>query len=280
MFGRQYAHHLDLLMHSFTEMNKDYRHRSKEKTHTPLIEKWKQLYVFFFGIPEIGFQVRSIYFKKILDTFIRDKKPISILDAGSGIGAYSFWLAKKYPQASVTGGDIDRHKLKACTALAKEFHISNVSFRPLDITKAHGKDVYSLIVSIDVLEHIEDYTNVLRNFHRLLRKNGLLYIHVPQPNQQRIFRALRQWHHEDHVREGISKVELENVLFTIGFTMIVSRETFGWFGKLAWELNHMMLSKSFILAGIIYPFLYIIAMLDLLSQHKNGLGIAVLSKKL
>ena len=126
-------------------------------------------------------------------------------DAGSGIGAYAFWLAKTFPRASVTGGDIDRHKLKSCRVLTREFHLNNVSFSYFDITKANGKARYNLIVTIDVLEHVEDYTKVLQNFHRLLRKGGLLYVHVPQPDQMRIFRSLRGWRHEDHVLEGDKK---------------------------------------------------------------------------
>ena len=280
MFGREYAQHVDLLMHSYGQMNKDYLRKASEEKRTFFIEKLKKLYVSFFGIPEIGFQLRSIYFKKILSSYLASSKLRKILDAGSGIGAYAFWLAKTFPRASVTGGDIDRHKLKSCRVLTREFHLNNVSFSYFDITKANGKARYNLIVTIDVLEHVEDYTKVLHNFHRLLRKDGFLYIHVPQPHQKRIFRSLRQWHHEDHVREGISKEVLKKTLKKIGYEVIVSRETFGFFGKLAWELNHFMLSRSFMLAGITFPFLYVLAIVDELWNNKKGLGVAILAKKI
>lgn len=280
MFGRNYARHLDLLMHSYGQMNKNYLRKVNKAKRIAFIEKIKKLYVFLFGIPEIGFQIRSIYFEKILGAYVRDRKRTNILDAGSGIGAYTFWLAKAFPHVFVTGADIDRHKLKSCRVLAKEFNLDNVSFRYLDITKSRGKAAYDLIVTIDVLEHVKDYIKVLQNFHRLLQKDGLLYIHVPQPSQKRIFDSLRQWHHEDHLREGISKEVLEKTLKKIGYTIIVSRETFGFFGKLAWELNHIQLSQSFALAGITFPFLYILAMLDLLWSNTQGLGVAILAKKM
>lgn len=280
MFGREYATHLDLLMHSYGQMNSSYLRKASEEKRTAFIEKLKKLYVFLFGIPEIGFQLRSIYFEKILTSYVALGKPKRILDAGSGIGAYTFWLAKTFPHASVTGGDIDRHKLKSCRVLAKEFNLNNVSFSYFDITKAQGGAAYDLIVTIDVLEHVEDCTNVLRSFHRLLRKDGILYIHVPQPHQKRIFRSLRRWHHEDHIREGIDKKTLEGKLKKIGFRILVSRESFGFFGKLAWECNHVLLSRSFILAGIIFPFLYIVAIFDKLWRNTNGLGVAVLVQKI
>ncbi len=279
MFGRQYAHHLGLLMHSYGQMNTDYLQKTGDEKHSAFIEKLKRLYISFFGIPEIGFQLRSIYCKNILTSYLAQRKLTRILDAGSGIGAYTFWLAKTFPRAFVTGGDIDRHKLKSCRTLAKELHLNNVSFNFFDITKTTKKTTYNLIVSIDVLEHVENYIIVLRNFHQLLRKNGILYIHVPQPNQKRIFGPLRHWHHKDHVREGISKETLEKALTKIGYDVIVSRETFGLFGKLAWELNHWMLTKNFILAGMAFPFLYVIASLDLCWKNKNGLGVAILTKK-
>lgn len=280
MFGREYSKHLDLLLHSFGQMNKKYQRKVNTIKRTPFIEIIKTIYISLFGIPEIGFQVRSIYFEKILGAYVRDKKLTNILDAGSGIGAYTCWLAKTFPRATITGGDIDRNKLKSCRALAKEFHLNNVSFSYFDITKTRGKAMYDLIVTIDVLEHVKDYTIALQNFHRLLRKNGLLYIHVPQPHQQRVFGSLRQWYHEDHVREGIGRKTMEFKLKKLGFNILVSRQTFGFFGKLAWELNHMMLAKSFILAGISFPVLYFLAIVDQCSKNKNGLGIAILAKKM
>lgn len=280
MFGREYAHHLDLLMHSYGQMSKEYLRKTTKERRTAFVEKLKSLYVSFFGIPEIGFQLRSIYFEKILTFCLAQRKLTRILDAGSGIGAYTFWLAKTFPRASVTGGDIDRHKLASCRVLTNEFHLNNVSFSYLDITKAYGKSAYDLIVTIDVLEHVKDYTKVLRNFHQLLQRNGLLYIHVPQPHQKRIFSSLRQWHHEEHVREGISKEVLERTLKKIGYEVILSRETFGFFGKLAWELNHLLLSKSFMLAGVTFPFLYMLAIIDQLQRNKNGLGVAIIATKI
>ena len=139
--------------------------------------------------------------------------------------------------------------------------------------------MYDFIVCIDVLEHIHDYGLVLKNFSKLLKNEGYLYIHVPQPNQKRIFNSLKKWRHEDHVHEGIAKKELENKLKKLNFDILTSMETFGFFGKLSWELNHLALSKSFIVAGIAHPLLYIIAKIDLWIINKNGLGVAILAKK-
>ena len=197
MFGRVYAGHLDILTKSFGQINKQYQKKIKTNQDNPIfIEKLKKLYILIFGIPVIGFQIRSIYFKKILNTHLFNKNLKKMLDAGSGIGAYTFLLGKTFSEAKVTGVDIDRQKLRSCQTLTKELKIKNLRFIYSDITKIHGKNAYDLVITIDVLEHIIHYELVLKNLYRLLRSNGYLYIHVPQPNQKRIFSSFKNWHHE------------------------------------------------------------------------------------
>lgn len=279
MFGREYVNHLDTLIQSFEQINENYQNKIKTDKKVNLVEKLKKLYISVFGIPEIGFQIRCLYFKKILIPHLLNRNINTILDAGSGIGSYTLLLGKMFTNTKVIGGDIDKYKLQSCKTIAKELNIKNVEFEYLDITKTSNNAIYDLAVCIDVLEHIHNYKSALKNLSKLLRSGGYLYIHVPQPNQKRIFNSLKNWHHEDHANEGIIKSELEQKLKKLGFKIIVSRETFSFFGKLSWELNHLTLSKSFVLAGIIFPFLYVLALPDLLFKNKDGLGIAVLAQK-
>lgn len=276
MFGRQYAHHLDVLMHSFGEMNEHYDIPITKKKDQ--FAHLKQIYIQLFGIPEIGFQIRSMYFQRMLSLvpkgFIR-----RALDAGSGIGSYTFFLARSIPHALITGGDIDKKKLAWCKQLKNEFGLPNTTFTFFDVTKTTIKDKQDFIVSIDVLEHVPNYRSALRNFSHHLTHGGYLYIHVPQPKQTRIFASMRSWEHADHVREGISLVTLRKDLKNVGLHVVSAKQTFGFWGKLAWELNHMTLSKHFIIAGLVFPFLYTIALLDLLPTNKHGLGVAVLAQK-
>ena len=277
MFGREYANHLDILIASFGEINNRYQKKTKTNSNISFLKK---IYIMLFGVPEIGFQIRSIYFKKILADNLLNKNLKRILDSGCGIGAYTFLLGKTFPKAMITGGDIDKYKLKSCQTMAKELGLKNVEFDYLNITKINNKEnYYDLVVNIDVLEHIGNYELALRNFFRVLHRNGYLYIHVPQPNQKRIFNSFKKWHHEDHIREGITRKDLENLLEKLGFKIIVAQETFGLFGKFAWEINHLLLSNNFILAGIIFPLLYPLGILDTFCKNKGGLGIAVLVQK-
>jgi 2-polyprenyl-3-methyl-5-hydroxy-6-metoxy-1,4-benzoquinol methylase len=280
MFGKEYAGHLDILTQSFADINNQYEKKIKTNVYKNVfIEKLKKIYILLFGIPEIGFQIRSMYFEKIISSHLSNKNLKIILDAGSGIGAYTFWLGKKFPSAEIIGGDIDEHKLQSARIMSNELRTDNVKFINLDITNIKNKTTYDLIIGIDVLEHVGNFPAVLRNLYDTLNKGGYLYVHVPQPNQERIFSLLKNWHHKDHVREGISKIDLERNLKNLNFKIIVSKKTFGFFGKLAWEINHLTLSRSFIFAGIVFPFIFLLAMLDPVWKNRNGLGIVMLVQK-
>ncbi len=277
MFGKEFSNQTYILKQSLEQMGDAYKKMHEKENY--FLSTIQKAYISLFGIPEIGFQIRSIYFKNILSSYLKANLK-KIFDAGSGIGAHTFWLAKNYPHSSITGGDIDKNKLKSSSILANQLDIKNVTFMYFDLRKVPKKSSFDLIVCIDVLEHIHNYKKVLRNFYLLLQKNGYVYLHVPQSNQKRIFKYLGAWHHQDHKHKGLDKKSLKSILDKIGFKIITVQETFGFFGKLAWEINHISLSKSFIVAGMLFPLLYVIASLDKIYRNYNGLGIAILAQKI
>lgn len=281
MFGSEYSKHPEILIDSFREMKDEYKKKARKKQNSIILLFLQKIYISIFGIPEIGFQVRSAYFKNAIFKNLRKKKLKKILDAGSGIGVYVFYMAKFYPLAKVDGWEIDKNKLFFCQKFAKQLGIENADFKFLDITKKNKIfEKFDLIINIDVLEHIENYKKVLKNFYELLTPRGYLYIHTPQPDQKRIFKQLKKWQHEDHVHEGFTPGELKRETERLGFKIIEMKETFGFFGKLSWELNHISFEKSFLIVGLLYPFLYLIGKMDILVDNKDGLGTAILAKKL
>src|SRR3989344_7225247 len=160
MFGSVYAHHPEILMQSLHDMNAKYQ---KPRGSAYLFGFLQSLYIRLFGVPEIGFQIRSMYFRKALRA-MHDFKPKKILDAGTGIGSYTFYLAKLFPNALVEAWEIDKNKLEFCKKFSKELNIRNAQFSFRNLTNTLGnKSKFDLIVNIDVLEHIKDYKKVLKN---------------------------------------------------------------------------------------------------------------------
>lgn len=278
MFGSEYAQYPHILTDSFGKMKEDYENKVDSSLTKGMKVKLISWYISFLGIPEIGFQVRSLHFKKALQML--KIPPKNILDAGSGIGVYAFYLHALFPRAKVEGTDIDEDKIQFCKRFAKEIGNKNIDFRYKNIAPPHqGRKRYDLIVNIDVLEHIRQYKQVLKNFSLLLHPGGYLFIHTPHRDQKRIFKISEHWHHEDHVREGFLKDELIKEVEKTGLKIVVAYQSFGIFGRFAWEINHIALSKNFIFAGLLYPFLYPLALLDTIFTDASGWGIVLLAQK-
>lgn len=278
MFGSQYYSHPEILLQSLHEMNG--RYVAAFPTMSGMKRWLSGAFIRIMGIPEIGFQERGLYFRQAVRS-IPNFSPKAILDVGSGIGCYVFYMAKKFPEAMVVGWEIDRKKLKYSTVLLNEFNPLNVKFQVGDILNPPKKNnVFDFVSIIDVMEHIQAYEKVIRNLHALLSVGGYVFIHVPQVKQKRFFSVFKSWEHDDHVREGFDPLILENVLQTSGFRVIRRRNSFGYFGSLAWELNHLLLQKNQVLAAVFYPFLYGLSIIDTLVHNTRGLGVAILAQKI
>ena len=272
-----YANHLEFLKQSFRGMNDEYRGKVK-KQESFVMKSLQSIYIKIFGVPEIGFQIRHVHFIKALE-LIKHKKFTRIMDAGSGIGCYTLALARRYPHASVLGVDNSKKNMLIGKTMAKTRTVANTKFIVGNLEHPM-KEKFDFIVCIDVLEHIENYQRVLKNFYRSLGRGGYLYIHVPQMHQKRFFKQFQTWSHEGHVREGFIPSSFQKDLKNIGFQKIGVWNTFGVLGSLAWELNHLALSKSFIVAALIYPFLLPFIIVDRYMYNKKGLAASYVYRKI
>ena len=54
-----------------------------------------------------------------------------------------------------------------------------MSFQTCDLTTLTDINCYDLILSVDVMEHIEEDVIVFQNFYRSLKENGILLISTP-----------------------------------------------------------------------------------------------------
>jgi 2-polyprenyl-3-methyl-5-hydroxy-6-metoxy-1,4-benzoquinol methylase len=274
MLGHNYSAYPEVLADSYQKIGQN------SYKISPVLKQLQRIYIQLFGIPEIGFQLRGKYFLKTLNS-IKSFSPNNILDAGSGIGYYSQELNKLFPQASVYGIDIDKYKLDFCKNIVKDRQLKKIEFNFKNLEQdTLPANKYDLIVNIDVLEHVRDYQHILKKFYSAMAKKGYLYIHTPQVNQVRIFKKyFSNWSHEEHVREGFDKQDMAALLKHIGFSSIEIHEGFGLFGKIAWELNTLLMDKSIILGGLAFPILYFISLGDQILFSGRGLTLYILAKK-
>lgn len=108
-----------------------------------------------------------------------------ILDAGCGGGLLISFLQKKGFK-NISGIDTGKAMIELC----RERGLMNVSRQDCTGT-VFDDELFDIIVAADVLEHLEDDAVALREWKRILKKNGKLIITVPA------FNFL--WSHHDEV---------------------------------------------------------------------------------
>ena len=97
-----------------------------------------------------------------------------ILDAGCGFGQWTFAMAQTSKQ--VIGIDVDSERLSVSTQLASINNFKNVEFRWASLEDIPDfEEAFDAVFCYSVV-YLTDYRKVFRNFFRLLKKGGVLYI--------------------------------------------------------------------------------------------------------
>jgi ubiquinone/menaquinone biosynthesis C-methylase UbiE len=104
------------------------------------------------------------------------KKNDVILDIACGTGFGSAILSE-HTQGLVTGGDIALAAVNECNQHWKR---DNLSFVVLDGTALPYADHhFDVIVSFETIEHTKQYSEMLREFFRVLKPGGVAFISTP-----------------------------------------------------------------------------------------------------
>jgi SAM-dependent methyltransferase len=215
-----------------------------------------------------------------------------ILDAGSGFGQYSFFLSGKNKNWLVEAVDVKDEQIADCTAFFNRIGRNNVKFGIADLTKYTRADAFDLILSVDVMEHIEDDEQVFRNFFNSLTRQGTLLISTPsdQGGSDVHDHGEETSFIDEHVRDGYNINEIQDKLKNAGFTKTTARYSYGKPGQIGWRLSMkypiLMLNTSklfFILLPFYYvltfPFALIFNWMDVVIKHKTGTGLIVKANK-
>ncbi len=216
---------------------------------------------------------------------------VHVLDAGSGLGQYTWYMAKKFAGWQVTAIDIKNEEIASCKIFFEKENMKNVRFETRDLTTYAAPDAFDLILSVDVMEHIEDDRKVFENFHRSLKDGGMLLISTPSDQGGSDVHSDGDASFiEEHVRDGYAASDIEEKLRSAGFANISTKYSYGKPGSIAWRLSMkypvLMLgrSKAFLL---LLPFYYIICMplvlllntMDTRMKHRSGTGLIVKAYK-
>ncbi len=216
---------------------------------------------------------------------------VHVLDAGSGLGQYTWYMTRKYPRWKITAIDIKNEEIASCKAFFKKENKKNIGFETRDLTTYVAPDAFDLILSVDVMEHIEDDRKVFENFHRSLKNGGMLLISTPSDQGGSDVQSEGDTSFiEEHVRDGYAVSDIAEKLRSAGFADISTKYSYGKPGHIAWHLSMkypvLMLgrSKAFLL---LLPFYYLLCMplvlilnaMDIRMTHTSGTGLIVKAHK-
>lgn len=155
----------------------DARFWAKYKTESYDYEKYDELYLPIrqtcieiknYPNPVKRVQKRGIPYERVLDYFLKQDDPISILDVGCGYG-YVAWALKTL-QFDITGIDISR---KAIEFAKKTF---DLPFHAIDIHKY--KEKHDIIISIETIEHVNNPRKFIKDCLKVAPK---LILTTPNP---------------------------------------------------------------------------------------------------
>jgi SAM-dependent methyltransferase len=250
------------------------------------------LRIIFYKILDLMF-LRSWYVRRELKRIrkIFGDRKIEIYDAGTGYGQYVYFMLNNLQPCSIYAVDVKSDWINDCMAFFRKTGKKDVTFAIEDLTKIEHKEKFDLIVTVDVMEHIEDDVRVFDNFYRALKPGGYLLINTPS-----IYGGSDVYEEDDesfvgeHARDGYSKEDFEEKLHPFGFKTFDTFYTYGHWGEKAWRYGIkypilMVNYSKFMLFLLPFYFLFTFPLtlvfmnLDFKSKNKTGTGITFVAEK-
>lgn len=98
---------------------------------------------------------------------------LKVLEVGCSDGFIGSLFFKKHNE--VYGVDIDKHKVDMATKRGLKAKVCDIESDPLP----YRKNYFDIVLLTDIIEHVFDTDQLLKNIRRVLKKGGLLLITTP-----------------------------------------------------------------------------------------------------
>lgn len=220
------------------------------------------------------------------------KDTLRMLDAGTGFGQFSWWVARRYAGVQITAVDIKEDYLQEARRLFTEAGLQDrVSFSVDDLVALRTAGPFDLILSVDVMEHIEEDEQVFAHFHRVLAPGGQVIINTPSDQGgSDVLHDDEESFISEHVRDGYAREDLRAKLERAGLLVDRIDYTYGTPGSMAWKLAvkvPMRLLGAWWGWVLLLPFWYAVALpivlvlhaLDVKLPNKTGTGLIAVAHR-
>lgn len=102
----------------------------------------------------------------------------SILELGCGWGSLSLWMAARYPAAKIVAVSNSRTQKASIDKRAQVFGLSNLTVVTADANTFVPDGQFDRVVSIEMFEHMSNWSQLLSRIRGWLAPDGRLFIHV------------------------------------------------------------------------------------------------------
>jgi SAM-dependent methyltransferase len=202
-----------------------------------------------------GRRYRGAIVEHELSRHVRDAGEIKLLDAGSENGVVATTIARRHPEWTVVGVDLNAEALRDGTQWANEIGARNVHFVRADLTSLLRENIFDAAIAVDCLTEVPDDDDALRAIAHSLRPGGVLVVHTPVASWQPVLRG-SEHHWPRAVRRGYDPDVLVAKLRAVGLVVDDVRPTLRAVGHLAQEIRDRYVKRRHLLMQLAaLPFL-------------------------
>jgi len=105
------------------------------------------------------------------------KDGLNILELGCGWGSLSLWMARKFPSSRIISVSNSRPQKAFIDARIAELGLSNLTVITRDINSFEPEDRFDRVVSVEMFEHMRNWSHLLNRIKEWLKPGGKIFIH-------------------------------------------------------------------------------------------------------
>lgn len=100
-----------------------------------------------------------------------------ILELGCGWGSLSLWMAERYPQSDILAVSNSSSQREFIEGEAKRRGFTNLQVRTVDMNRFETAQRFDRVVSVEMIEHMRNWEELLQRVHGWLLPTGRLFLH-------------------------------------------------------------------------------------------------------
>jgi len=101
-----------------------------------------------------------------------------ILELGCGWGSLTLWMAEQYPDSQIDAVSNSLSQRHYIESIAKQRNLLNINVVTCDMNDFDTTEEYDRVVSIEMFEHMRNWSQLYQNINRWLKHDGLFFKHI------------------------------------------------------------------------------------------------------